>query len=243
MHIPYTSKELFHFVGHNHPLDDDSNFRILKRILSDACVSYPPFDRDWGAVSYTINWEESLLSENLICPTVTCYADIPWDSLGPHIRKYGKLGLSFRKSRLIQYGARPVTYIPTGPNDWAGISGKTLLKDVEAVFKGYYNLVSSTLPDSDESHSRFLGEAPKTKDEAIQLMEDMFAKDFLSFIKPYNSQLDVDDPDNFYMEREWRKYGKMVFTPDDVVAIIVADGFKLPMSEAFPEYSRKVKEI
>lgn len=243
MHTPYTSKELFHFVGHNHPLDDVSNFRILKKILSDACVSHPPFDSDWGAVSYTVNWEESLLSEKLVVPTVTCYADIPLGSLGPHIAKYGKFGLSLRKDRLIQTGARPVTYIPTRADDVLGINGSTLIKDVEVVFKGYYNLVSSNLPDSEESYSRFLGEAPKTKGEAIELMEDMFTKYFLAFIKPYNSQLEVDDPDNFYMEREWRKYGNFSFSLADVVAVIVPSGFGSLMSASFPEYSKKITEI
>lgn len=243
MHIPYTSKELFHFVGHNHPLDDASNFRILKKILSDACVSYPPFDADWGAVSYTINWEESLLSENLIVPTVTCYADIPWDSLGLHIRKYGKFGLSFRKDKLIQFGARPVTYIPTRADDVLGIGGATLLRDVEAVFKGYNALVSSQLPESDEPYSRGLGSAPRTRDEAIELMEAIVEKYFLSFLKPFNSELDVDDPENFYMEREWRKYGKLMFSPEDVVAVVVANGFGPLMTEAFPKYAHKIIEI
>lgn len=243
MHSPYTSKELFHFVGHNDPNDHERNFEVLKKILSAGCVSYDPPNNDWGDVSCKVDWDKSLINEDLIVPTVTCYADIPHNSLGVHVKKYGRFALSLPKDMLIKYGARPVMYIPMRDDDWAGIGGGTLLSDLEAVFKGYHEHVSSKLTDTNTVFSRSLGKAPDTENGAIKAMENVFVKNFLAYIKPFNSHLDESHPDNFYMEREWRKYGNMKFSPDDVRGVIVAEGFRSRMIDAYPNYSDRITEI
>jgi len=112
MKAGYVSNELFHFVGRKQPTDDQTNYKILREILRKQCVSHYPHKNGWGSISYTVDLEKSLFSEELIVPTVTCYADIPEKSLDTHIKKYGKFGLSFSKELLINYGARPVMYIP-----------------------------------------------------------------------------------------------------------------------------------
>lgn len=243
MRTQYTSKELFHFVGHNHPNDDERNFEKLKNILSDCCVSHYPHENNWGAVSHKVYWDKSLIKEELIVPTVTCYADIPWDSLSIHVEKYGRFGLSLPKDLLIKYGARPVMYIPMRHDDWAGKSGETLLKDLEAVYKGYHEQVSSKLTNFNGVSSRSLGKVPNTEHEAIEAIESVFVKDLLGYIKPFNSHLDERHSDNFYMEREWRKLGNMKFSPDDVCKVIIAEGYLDRMKKTFPYYADRIKEI
>jgi hypothetical protein len=239
----YTSNQFFHFVGRNNPSADEANYETLKKILNARCVSHRPHENDWGQVGYTINWERSIKGEELIVPTVTCYADIPFESLGIHVKKYGKFGLSFSRDLLIQYGARPVMYVPTRRDDWQSIHGTTLLQDVEAAYKGVNDHLVSKSPKPRGESTRYLGSKPANEADAINLMASVFAKDFLAFIKPFNSQLDSDHPNNFYMEREWRKFGNLKFTPIDVMKVLVAEGYSSELESDYTEYVGKVIAI
>lgn len=243
----YTSNAgLFHFVGHSSPNDEEKNFEILKIILSSGCISHPPHDGCWGKTSYKITYtqdsdesfilEDSLINEKLIVPNITCYADIPLSSLGIHIQKYGKFGLSLPRDLLIECGARPVMYIPMWDDDWRGVYGTVLLKNLEAVYKGYCQHIKSLL-GSQTTYSSTLGTIPENKNEAIKRMDSAFVKDFLAYIKPFNSKLDANDPNNFYMEREWRKFGNMKFENTQVERIIVAKGFKKRLIDDLKEFN------
>ena len=44
-------------------------------------------------------------------------------------------------------------------------------------------------------------------------IDDAFVQHFLAYIKPFNSELADNDPNNFYSEREWRKFGNLLFQP------------------------------
>lgn len=239
MRQAYTSDELFHFVGYSSPHENEINYEVLSKVLGSGCVSHIPHEDNWGAVSYTIDWGTSLLSEKLIVPTVTCYADIPFESLGIHMKKYGRFGLSFSRDLLIQYGARPVMYVPLRSDDWKSTNGTTLLNDIEAVYKAFYNHVVS----KDSPQSRQLGKVPNTEAASIRAMNSVFTKDFLAFIKPFNSHLDDEHPGNFYQEREWRKHGNLKFSLADVKRIIVARGYSLRVQKDFPQFTGKIDEI
>jgi len=143
MNNPYTSQEFFHFVGRSDPAADCVNYETLKKVLTIGCISHKPHEDSWGQVGYTINWQRSVLDEELIVPTVTCYADIPCESLGIHVTKYGKFGLSLPRDLLIQYGARPVIYVPTRNDDWRSINGAALIRNVEAIYRGFKEHVAS----------------------------------------------------------------------------------------------------
>lgn len=243
MNRSYHSDEFFHFVGHSCPGNDEVNYETLSKVIFSGCVSHPPHENSCGSVSYTVYWDNSLESEKLIVPTVTCYADIPFDCLGIHIKKYGAFGISFPRELLIQYGARPVMYVPLREDDWMSINGATLLKDLEETYKGFHDLVVSKIRQKSRSVSRSFGSRPATKDEAIQGILRAFTKDFLAFIKPFNSQLHEEDADNFYMEREWRKHGNLKFGPENVRKVVVARGFQVRLENDFPQYRGKVVEI
>jgi hypothetical protein len=238
----YTSNEFFHFVGRNDPSADEANYNTLKKILDAGCVSHPPHENNWGRVGYAINWQKTLESEELIVPTVTCYADIPFDALGIHVKKYGKFGLSFPRDLLIQYGARPVMYVPTRVDDWRSIHGTTLLQDIEAAYKGVSDHVASKSSKPRES-TRNLGSEPTNEADAIDFMTSVFAKDFLAFVKPFNSHLALDHPNNFYTEREWRKHGNLKFNRMDLVTVLMAKGYSSQLDTDYPDYVGKIVEI
>ncbi len=243
MDNPYASSELFHFVGRSNPTNDAKNYEILSSVLTGGCVSHPPHENSWGKERYTSDVDGDLLTESLIMPDVTCYADIPLNSLGIHLKKYGKFGVSFPRNLLAKYGARPVTYIPLRRDDWASPYGVTMLRDVEAIFKGYKKHLRQSLRPVNESKKRTLKSEPKSADEAIEAVCDVFEKDFLAFLKPFNSHLRENDPDNYYMEREWRKFGNLKFEVNDVSRVVVGRDFVERLLRDFPQFSDRVVEV
>lgn len=239
----YTSEELFHFVGHVSPGDNDRNYEVLKKVLKSRCISHPPHDGSWGETSHKIQWNHSLESEKLIIPTVTCYADIPYKSLSVvHMSKYGKFGIALPRQLLTRVGARPVTYIPMHSDDWGAPGGRSLLRDIEANIKGFKKQILDK-QKMETSKSRFVGEEPTSIEDVISNIETTLLKDFLAFIKPFDSELTNKHPNNFYMEREWRKHGNMKFETTQVTKVVVAKGYKTQINEDFPEYKDRIFEV
>lgn len=240
----YASDELFHFVGHSSPMDNTENYKKLGKVIESGCISHSPHDGTWGEVSHTTTWDNQLETEQLIVPTVTCYADIPFKALSIHTSKYGMFGVALPCDLLIKYGARPVTYIPMRSDDRQSMSihGLTLLRNMEAIVKGFNEKIVTKQKKLNHV-SRTLDAKPNSPEEAISAMHSMFLKDFLAFIKPFNSELPHNHSNNYYMEREWRKYGNMKFEPDQVSRIIVAKGYKKQAKKEFPAYENKIFEI
>jgi hypothetical protein len=239
----YTSSELFHFVGRADPNNHDRNFQTLKSVLESRCVTYSPNDLSWGPVRHEVNWERSLLDESLVIPTITCYADIPKESLKIHMKKYGYFGLSIDRGYLVENYVRPVTYIPIYTADMLGISGRTLLKDIEAVCKGYEKHLRSNRSNEQRNNPRSLGSIPIDADETIDALSGTLLKDFLGFIKPFNSELDIGHPDNFYLEREWRKLGNIKFDDNHVGTVVIEEHYKEKSLQIFPQFETKLMTV
>ena len=234
----YISPELFHFVGSAAPLDHERNYAVLKLVLAAGCVSHPPHEQGWGKISYSLDLEKRLAREEMLVPTVTCYCDISFEHLGPHISKYGSFGLSFSRHHLTKIGARPVIYVPCRPDDWSGVfTGHTLLRELEATFRGVYEQ-SRALSPPIEGPQRGIGleTAPTTPLEALQKAEHAIALRVLAFVKPYESTLDDSDPRYYYSEREWRKLGNLLFEPTDVIRIVVHSTFLERAEEELAPY-------
>lgn len=238
----YISPELFHFVGSAAPLDHERNYSLLKLVLSTGCVSHPPHEKGWGKVSYALDLEKRLACEEMLVPTVTCYCDIPYDQITPHIGKYGSFGLSFSRHQLTKYGARPVIYVPCRPDDWAGVfTGHTLLRELEATFRGVYQQRRALEPEQDgPGRGVELGSPATTALEALQKAEHTLALRVLAFVKPYESTLDDSDPKYYYSEREWRKLGNLPFEPSDVIRIVVHDNYLERARQELPEYRERL---
>lgn len=236
----FISDTLFHFVGRGRPTDHEANYDVLKKILSRGCVSHSPHTDDWGATSYKIDLSRPLVSEGMVVPTVTCYCDIPFEHLPLHLQKYGQFGLSLSKHLLMKYGARPVIYVPLRSDDWANAhGGHTWLRDVEAAYRGFREHIHDKVKNL-ASKSRGLGALPTSEAEAAVALNRTLTLNFLAFIKPYDSSLPETHGDYFYSEREWRKFGNLRFTPDDVEQVVVAEGYVDRLRRDLPEYEGKV---
>jgi hypothetical protein len=235
----YTSDELFHLVGRCHPTDHEANYDTLLKVLADGCISHPPHRPDWGTVSYVLDMNESLTSGKLIVPTVICFCDIPLKKLGLHTRKYGMFGLSFKREFLVQYGARPVTYVPISKSQGGGIHGLTFLKDIEAVHRGFRRQLGEP-SNGAAPPSRPLGTEPKTPEAAIAALRSVFEKDMLAFIQPFDADLQDSDVNNYYLEREWRMFGNLRFDFAAVHRVLVAPGFQGRLTRDAASYVGKV---
>lgn len=126
-------------------------------------------------------------------------------------------------------------YVPMRSDDWQSHYGLTLLRNIEAVVKSFNEQVLQKQP-SENSKSRHLGEKPSSTADAISAIQSILLKDFLAFIKPYNSELPNTHQQNYYMEREWRKYGNMKFQANQVSRLVVAKGYKQRLIKDFPVY-------
>src|SRR5687768_16875591 len=210
MNEKYTSDELFHFVGFGSSDDSKKNYDTLSKILTDECISHPPHWKGWGETRIVISWEADWRKGELVVPTVTCYADIPFEALGIHTSKYGQFGLSFDRRVLAYYGACPVTYMPYDVAD-AGRSpyGIDLINRLFRGVEAFDNLVVKKLASRPKTTN--LGSAPATPEAAISEMSTLLIKDVLAFVKPFDHTRALEDSANYYMEREWRKYGNMLF--------------------------------
>lgn len=237
----YASDELFHFVGHSSPSDNNANYGKLREVIESNCISHYPHDGSLGKVGHTTTWDNRLETEQLIVPSVTCYADIPFEALSIHTDKYGKFGVALPRWLLTKHGARPVTYIPMRSDDLDSIHGLSLLRDIEAVIKSFNEHV--VVKQEGEEENRTPGKKVSTPEEAISAINSMLLKDFLAFIKPFNSELSHCHPNNYYMEREWRKYGNMKFETSQVSKILVAKGYKEQIIDNYPVYENRVFEI
>ncbi len=241
----YTSEILYHFVGRTNPSDHEQNYVILRKILAAGCISYPPHsDTDGvGEIGFILDLNKSLFTQDLIVPTVTCYCEIPYLHLGIHSTKYGLFGLGFEKRLLVHHGARPVFYMPYSGHDQIGTSihGPNLILNVERAFRSF-----GQLEDQISEGKSLITPSPNTPgvsaEQAIGGMFSMFAKDFLAFVKVFDCTLGDDHPENYYMEREWRKYQYLRFEAGQVGTIIVAPGFGDRARVEFPQYAKKIIE-
>ncbi len=58
----------------------------------------------------------------------------------------------------------------------------------------------------------------------------------LSFIKFFDASKTEDDPDNYYMEREWRVLGNVQFRIEDVRRIIIPEVYAIRLRTDLPDY-------
>lgn len=154
--------------------------------------------------------------------------------------KYGCFGLSFDRNMLIRYGARPVLYIPTCSDDHLSPYGSTLLKNIEAIFEGFMRHLYERERQEESEHRRTLCSIPGASQEAVDALHGLLLKDFLAYIKPYDSELSVDDVNYFYSEREWRRLGGLMFGMSDIQTVVVKAGYEQRLHEAIPGFRGRV---
>jgi hypothetical protein len=83
----------------------------------------------------------------------------------------------------------------------------------------------------------------RTPRNATQMYVDVqFFLDYniFSFLKVFDDSLPDEDPENFYMEREWRMLGNLRFAMDDVYRVILPQSFAKRLRKDVPTYTGQV---
>jgi hypothetical protein len=126
-----------------------------------------------------------------------------------------------------------------GDHPQGSIFGRSLVLRIEETYKALSGLGN---PKPNETTSYF-HESLHTSEKIVSRTEEIFSRDFLAFVKVFNSELPTDHPENYYTEREWRKYQNFVFEPNEVCTIVVASRFRKRLVKEFPQYKNRIKQI
>lgn len=198
-------------------------------------------------------------TNKLIEPEMVCFCDIPFDELAIHRSKYGSFGLAFEKSFLVDQGAASVMYVPVnGPiftqlDEYVTATGKTnwqnaakgpraeLLNGV-VHYHHWLHYQETFLLQSVMQNATTPEQIDKIVGELRTLILYLVAVEgfLLGYVKFFDSALSETDPNNYYMEREWRVVGKVRFKPTDVARIIVPEAFADRARNELPDIADRV---
>jgi hypothetical protein len=242
----YVSDELTHFVGRSLP-DDQSRYGLLHKILCSRWLKASHRDQLGPGFVGQSDSGKALSGNDAIKCTSVCFCDIPVTTLGIHMKKYSSFGVAFAKRLMLHSGATPVHYIARNARHrGVGIGPKTvgdwfdqLRKEIQnfahdlgsytALHDGSPRFLSKLSPPGTPLGHRLMG-------QFSALQSDL---EFLVFgqLKFFTVGLARDDPDNFYMEREWRVPEGFAFGLDDIARVIVPQEFADQLRSDMPDYS------
>ncbi len=242
----YVSDELTHFVGRALP-DHQQRYLLLRDIIRTGWLRASHRDQLGPGFTGHSDGQKTLSGNEAIKRASVCFCDIPVTTLGGHMKKYGPFGVAFAKRYLLRFGATPVHYVarnashrgvgigPRTTGDWFDQLRRELQKFsqdlgcyVEAN-EGRPQFVSKLSPPNTPPGHRLMG-------QISGLQSDL---EFLVFgqLKFFTVGLPEDEPDNFYMEREWRVPDGLAFRPDDIARVIMPLEFAQRFRVEVPEYS------
>lgn len=226
----YVSDELTHFVGRG--LNNESEqYGLLITILKSGELR--PSRGDASDES-RIQWlPGTKVSDNkTIAAAAVCFCDIPADDLGFHMGKYSRFGLAFRKSFLVTKGANPVFYIARDSMTRFRTTAES--PPVEIPRGDYYDL----------SLDQFLWLMQYRRDdrdtERPRRLLNFLIFQVFGFLKFFDAASPDTDPQNFYMEREWRVLGRVAFGLDDVWRIVLPADYSEKLRLDLPNYRGQV---
>lgn len=200
--MPYTSRELTHFVGSKLRPNSEKQFELLVKILESGVLSPRPdnmpswYNRFYGG---PISLKGGEMYPQFCC---VCMCDIPLGDLNIHIKKYGEFGLAFPKSFLVPKGATPVFYVAhNAPYIFSEQPLAERFVDMANRFQHFFDLAEF---------------APGAIPVELRNAWDFMLQQVLAYIKVFDSGASDDAKDNYYMEREWRLVGGFKFLIEDV---------------------------
>jgi Putative abortive phage resistance protein AbiGi, antitoxin len=137
-----------------------------------------------------------------------------------HVQKYSEFGIAFPKALLVTQGACPVFYIAQNSHFRSGHSDVRLSELYERMLDQLFERLD---PINDRSD-----------------LPNLVLQRFVAYIKLFDSSLPEGDPDNYYMEREWRVLGKVEFEVGDVARIVIPSDFAQQFRDKVPEYCGQI---
>lgn len=261
----YVSNLLSHFVGRSLSSDNDK-FDLLVSIISKGTLlcTLDPKDESISVMGPIYKGERA--GEILEKCNCVCFCDIPDKSLDIHTAKYSKFGIGFDKSFITSCGASPVMYVPKNskPPVPEGIDfpdtpmeyyiqlyrqSYTLLMLLTALNQAYdFKSLLALLINNDPSIKKLIPFLDKKTSLDIingklnQLLfhEEISRSTLFQYIKIFDETLPIDDPENYYMEREWRCTKNVSFKLSDIKKIYLEnEDYKDKFMEKFPAYHGK----
>ncbi len=228
MNQRYVSDELTHFVGRQLAAEDE-RYDLLVKILTTGWLKGGGMDEGEpveGTVRFRYRWERKLSDpEGLFQASAVCFCDIPVADLSLHVRKYSRFALAFKKEFLIPKGAAPVFYVPRG----SPLFGRTRAEILDEMGEELRQMH----PPIPAGSREFRPPEPTRKDQFLERF-------VLSYVKPFDETKAEDDPDNYYMEREWRILSSVRFRLADVWRVILPEVYGERFRENVPMYKRQV---
>lgn len=200
----FVSDTLYHLVGRGRPEADQVNYETLVAILKSMELRTCEVAGVRGGISMVRDSNRSLINGEPAAQSVVCLCDIPRGALSFHAKRYGKFGLGVSRSVVAQWGTRPVIYIPYSEKAH-GNWGKRFAGEVRTVLDG----LDYFFPDSPPARSRVAGSPAIDAQDAVDEASGLITRDLQAFLKFWNVDHPDDHPENFYMEREWRKFGNL----------------------------------
>lgn len=200
----YVGQRLYHLVGSRQPDADEANFETLCAILRSMELRTCEVAGQRGGIRTVRDPSRPLTNGEPIQQTVVCLCDIPRDDLPFHARRYGRFGLGVCRSVVAQWGGRPVIYVPFSRESY-GTWGARFPALVNSVLDG----LDRFFPDSPDTRSKIEGGPAEDAQEAADEASSLITRDVQAFLKFWDVDLPEDHPENFYMEREWRKFGNL----------------------------------
>ena len=256
--MAYTSPWLTHFVGRQK--SNGERCDLLAKILREGTLGQW---EQQGSVfidpgSMLISGSGSLCRNEFIRFRPVCFCDIPEESLQRHTSVYGRFGLAFKKEFLVAKGANPVFYVAKSSlacNERPAVPPLTL-EDIEADPQAALRKYFAGLNEKPmavrrcEFFDRLVADLAKVlpppwppgtpadaHDPVREVQERVFfdlLRHVFAFTKFFDESLPEGDPENFYMEREWRVAGFVSFELRDVQRVYVAPEFRERIEREFP---------
>jgi hypothetical protein len=249
----YVSNELIHFVGRAKP--NDVRYALFLRILGDRVDAARP-RQGWLQASHReelgsgftmcSNGQVRISTNEAIKCRMLCFCDIPEGQLRIHMDKYGPFGIAFSKHFLLRHGATPVNYVALNARNRAIGRGPQTVADrfdelradlqrFQVDLEKYVTRIDGSAPflaklsppNTPEGH-RLRGRFSALEAE---LEEFVFGR-----LKFFTVGLPDEDPENYYMEREWRLPDGLAFRLADVARVILPRDYCQRFREDVPDY-------
>jgi len=140
--------------------------------------------------------------------------------------KYSRFGIAFTREFLLAHGANPVLYLAYDAVDADGAANKESFSEGAQVTFNHVNELMT---------------AGTTEEWELGLkLTSFLAVRLFPLIKPFHGSLADEDPENYYMEREWRIYGSLNFALENVRRVYLPERFAKTFRDDLPEYFGQV---
>lgn len=236
----YISDELTHFVGKNKSQKEQYN--ILVKILKEGLLT--PDHNDPEKAGYIAISLNGRISDNkMFMPYVICFCDIPINDLYIHMKKYSQFGIGFLKEFLVPKGANPLFYIAKNSRIKTSEVASTAIKTTsradyfDEMFLMCHNLFDE-LRSLVNNHAS--SEHRTVVMKKIAAMDLFLIRYIFSFLKFFDDVKKDDDPENYYMEREWRMIDNFSFKMKDVCRVILPKSYAKLFRKDVPEFIGQV---